>query len=270
MPASSLPASPDAAGDIGAALALDIEDLAVGGGADCIGRLSCGRRSSFSYRRLPEPRLHLTVQKLDDSFFDIEIARSATVWELKVAIENLFSDLYDDAQKTISWNHVWSHFCLCFKNERLIDDKATLRGFGIRDGDVLHFAQHLSVDYSPCRSLPKYQKEPSHTHRRSRTSLDGYRLVSLLDDLSEDEGEKFTNSRCSTSVLEDPCVFEYNEVHEEHVEEETPKKGSLFHRWFSSSKLRSNRRTHAEDTVPLSNEKKNAHPKLGKWFTFKF
>jgi hypothetical protein len=34
---------------------------------------------------------------------DIEIARSATVWELKVAIENLFSDLYDDAQKTISW-----------------------------------------------------------------------------------------------------------------------------------------------------------------------
>jgi hypothetical protein len=22
--------------------------------------------------------------------------------------------------------------------------------------------------------------------------------------------------------------------------------------------------------VPLSNEKKNAHPKLGKWFTFKF
>ena len=108
------------------------------------------------------------------------------------------------------------------------------------------------------------------SHCRSRTSLDGYRLVSLLDDLSEDEGEKFTNSRCSTSVLEDPCVFEYNEVHEERVEEETPKKGSLFHRWFSSSKLRSNRRTHAEDTVPLSSEKKNAHPKLGKWFTFKF
>jgi hypothetical protein len=110
------------------------------------------------------------------------------------------------------------------------------------------------------------------SHCRSRTSLDGYRLVSLLDDLSEDEGEKFTNSRCSTSVLEDPCVFEYNEVHEERrVEEETPKKVSLFHRWFSSSKLRSYRRTHhAEDTVPLSSEKKNAHPKLGKWFTFKF
>ncbi|AQK69220.1 Ubiquitin-like superfamily protein [Zea mays] len=137
MPASSLPASPDATGDIGAALELDLEDLAAGGGTDCIGALACGR-SSFSYRRLPEPRLRLTVQKLDDSFFDIEIARSATVWELKVTIENLFSALYDDTQKTISWNHVWSHFCLCFKDERLTDDKATLRGFGIRDGDVVH------------------------------------------------------------------------------------------------------------------------------------
>ncbi|PWZ18808.1 hypothetical protein Zm00014a_007774 [Zea mays] len=31
-----------------------------------------------------------------------------------------------------------SHFCLCFKDVRLTDDKATLRGFGIRDGDVIH------------------------------------------------------------------------------------------------------------------------------------
>jgi hypothetical protein len=69
MPAGSLPASPDAAGDIAASIALDLEDLALGGGADCIGALTCGRRSSFSYRRLPEPRLRLTVQKLDDSFF---------------------------------------------------------------------------------------------------------------------------------------------------------------------------------------------------------
>jgi hypothetical protein len=70
MPASIRSVSPDAAGDIGAALAL--EDLVVGsggGGADCIGALACGRRSSFSYRRLPEPRLRLTVRKLDGSFF---------------------------------------------------------------------------------------------------------------------------------------------------------------------------------------------------------
>ena len=63
MPATSIrSASPDSAGDIGAALAL--MDLAVGGG----GALSCGR-SSFSYRRIPDPPLRLTVRKLDGSFF---------------------------------------------------------------------------------------------------------------------------------------------------------------------------------------------------------
>nr|CAB3445900.1 unnamed protein product [Digitaria exilis] len=57
----------------GAVDALALEDLeaAGGGGADCIGgALSCGRRSSFSYHRLPDPRLRLTVRKLDGSFFD--------------------------------------------------------------------------------------------------------------------------------------------------------------------------------------------------------
>lgn len=34
--------------------------------------------------------------------------------------------------------HVWSHFCLCFKDEKLTDDKATLRAFGIRDGDEVY------------------------------------------------------------------------------------------------------------------------------------
>lgn len=98
------------------------------------------------------------------------------------------------------------------------------------------------------------------------TSSDDIRPRSLLDDLNEDEGEKFTDSRCSTSVLEDLCIYEYNE---ERMEEESHKKGSLFRGWFSYSKLRSNRRTHAEDTVPPSCEKKNARPKLGKWFSSK-
>ncbi|RLM79949.1 uncharacterized protein C2845_PM12G05190 [Panicum miliaceum] len=256
MPATSIrSASPDSAGDIGAALAL--MDLVGGGGG--------GRRSSFSYRRIPDPPLRLTVRKLDGSFFDVEIARSAAVWELKAAIEELFFALFDDTDKAISWQHVWSHFCLCFKDEKLTDDKATLRAFGIRDGDKLHFTQHLSVDDSPCKSLSKNQKAASH--RRSTTLLDDSRPGSLLDDLNEDEGVKFTYSRCSTSVFEDLCIHEYNEG---RVEEESHhKKGSLFRGWFSYSKLmRSNRRTHAEYTVPLSC-KKNARPKFGKWFSSK-
>lgn len=60
--------SPDAAaGDIESAL----DDFARAD-ADCIAAaLACGR-TSFSYRRLPEPRrLRLTVRKLDDSYFGI-------------------------------------------------------------------------------------------------------------------------------------------------------------------------------------------------------
>ncbi|CAL5023540.1 unnamed protein product [Urochloa decumbens] len=265
MPAASIrPTSPDAAGDIGAALALEDLLVAGGGGADCIGALSCGRRSSFSYRRLPEPRLRLTVRKLDGAFFEVEVARTAAVWELKAAIEEVFFALFDDTEKTISWQHVWSHFCLCFKDEKLTDDKATLRAFGIKDGDELHFAQHLSVDYNPCKSLPKNQKAASH--RRSYALLDDSRPRSLLDDLDEDEGEKVTDSRYSTSVLEDLCILEY---HEERMEEESRKKGSLFRGWFSFSysKSRSNRRTHVEEAVPLSSEKKNTRTKKGKWMS---
>lgn len=60
--------SPDAAaGDIESAL-----DEFARADADCIAAaLACGR-TSFSYRRLPEPRrLRLTVRKLDDSYFGI-------------------------------------------------------------------------------------------------------------------------------------------------------------------------------------------------------
>ncbi|EEC72648.1 hypothetical protein OsI_06171 [Oryza sativa Indica Group] len=208
--------SPDAAaGDIESAL----DDFARAD-ADCIAAaLACGR-TSFSYRRLPEPRrLRLTVRKLDDSYFDVQIARSAAVWELKAAIEDVFAALYDETDnKAISWQHVWSHFCLCFKDEKLTDDKATLRAFGIRDGDELHFAQHLSVEYRPCKSL---------SLRRSRTSLDDFsaRSRSLLDDLGEDDGDKFIDTRHSTSVLEEGL---YVYQHDEECMEQSRKKGGFF------------------------------------------
>lgn len=244
---------------------LALEDIARAD-ADCIGSLTCGR-TSFSYHRLPEPRLRLTIRKLDASYFDVKIARSAAVWELKAAIEGVFIALYDDTEKAISWRHVWSHFCLCFKDEKLTDDKATLRAFGIRDGDELHFAQHLSVDYSPRKSLSKNHKAASH--RRSRTSLDDFSVSprTLLDDLIEDEGEKkFTDTRRSTSVLEEGlCIYQYNE----ECMEEGRKKGSLFRGWFSYSRLRSNRRTHSEDALQSSCEKKGTRPKLGKWLSSK-
>lgn len=41
----------------------------------------------------------------------------------------------------LSRSHVWSHFCLSFKGQKLIDDKTYIRFLGIRDDDQvsLHF-----------------------------------------------------------------------------------------------------------------------------------
>ncbi|PNT66061.1 uncharacterized protein LOC100841643 [Brachypodium distachyon] len=263
MTAATMGSATPGRGDI-AFGALDLEDIARAADADCIGALACGP-ASFSYHRLPEPRLRLTIRKLDDSYFDVQIARSAAVWELKAAIEAVFIALFYDMDNAITWQHVWSHFCLCFKDEKLTDDRATLRAFGIKDGDELHFSQHLSVDYSPCK---RSKSQRSASHRRSRTSVDdfGVRSRTLLDDLiEEDEAEKLTTTRHSTSALEEGFgVYQQYEYMEEGG-----KKGSFFSNWFSYSRLRGNRRTHSEDAAQSSCEKKANRPKLGKWLSSK-
>ncbi|KAE8811954.1 hypothetical protein D1007_11180 [Hordeum vulgare] len=98
MPSAATLSSSMGSSDIEFALNLqDIADCAAN--ADCIGALAC-RRASFSYHRLPEPPLRLTVRKLDDSYF--------------ARVEPLL---------------------LMLQDEKMTDDKATLRAFGIKDGD---------------------------------------------------------------------------------------------------------------------------------------
>ncbi|KAG6520661.1 uncharacterized protein LOC122053633 [Zingiber officinale] len=107
------------------------------------------RRSSSSYFRLPSDGiLRLSVLKLDGSSFDVRVARTASVRDLKDAVEDLFSELRDpeDGKGSISWSHVWGHFCLCYKEHKLTDDKACLKTFRINDGDQLHFMRHLSLN----------------------------------------------------------------------------------------------------------------------------
>ncbi|KAI4999246.1 hypothetical protein ZWY2020_003835, partial [Hordeum vulgare] len=113
--------------------ALDLEDItARAAKVDCVSVLACGH-ARFSYHRLPEPPIRLTIRKLDDSYF---------------AIQGVFVALYHDMENVVTWEHVWSHFCLCFKDEKMTDDKATLRAFGIKDGDE-HIAQHYHRSHTP-------------------------------------------------------------------------------------------------------------------------
>lgn len=61
-----------------------------------------GRHSSFAYLRLPEQHLHLSVLKLDGSSFDLEIAKAATVMELKMKIEIIFDKIAVEGGYSIS------------------------------------------------------------------------------------------------------------------------------------------------------------------------
>uniref|UniRef100_A0A1D1Y5Y6 U11/U12 small nuclear ribonucleoprotein n=1 Tax=Anthurium amnicola TaxID=1678845 RepID=A0A1D1Y5Y6_9ARAE len=92
------------------------------------------RWSSFSYYRLPEHRLRLTIVKLDSSSFDVQVMRSASISDLKLAVEEIFTRS-PKGEGEISWFHVWGHFCLCYKDQKLIDNKVSLKTFGIKDGD---------------------------------------------------------------------------------------------------------------------------------------
>ncbi|KAE8801557.1 hypothetical protein D1007_22770 [Hordeum vulgare] len=149
MPSAATRSSSMGSSDI--EFALDLEDIAVRAAkVDCVGVLACGH-TRFSYHRLPEPPLRLTVRKLDDSYFGTKSrplpfnsprtmwvmceSPGPPLWELKAAIQGVFVALYHDMENAVTWQHVWSHFCLCFKDEKMTDDKATLRAFGIKDGD---------------------------------------------------------------------------------------------------------------------------------------
>ncbi|KAJ1410939.1 Ubiquitin-like domain superfamily [Sesbania bispinosa] len=94
---------------------------------------------NFSY----EP-LRLSVLKLDASSFHVEVARTATVAELKQAVEAAFSYMPQKGTGKISWPHVWGQFCLCYDGHKLVTDTDYLRDYGIRDGDQLHFMRHVS------------------------------------------------------------------------------------------------------------------------------
>ncbi|KAK9141743.1 hypothetical protein Syun_011143 [Stephania yunnanensis] len=121
-----------------------------------------------SYHKLPPPQLFkLTIHKLDRSSFDVCVARTGTVAELKKTIEDVFAELPREGEREISWSDVWGHFCLCYKGMNLVEDKAFIRSYGVKDGDQLHFVHHLSLDRSPLKKRSK-----GRTQTRSVTGSD--------------------------------------------------------------------------------------------------
>ncbi|KAK9043977.1 hypothetical protein V6N11_072300 [Hibiscus sabdariffa] len=94
-------------------------------------------RKSCSYSMLSEEPIKLSVRKLDGSSFDVEVIKSATIAELKLAVQHVFSHMLKKGPGMISWPHVWGHFCLCYHGLKLLKDTDHIMNYGIKDGDQL-------------------------------------------------------------------------------------------------------------------------------------
>ncbi|KAG0449644.1 hypothetical protein HPP92_027187 [Vanilla planifolia] len=97
----------------------------------------------------------LTIIKLDASSFDVHVARTASVRELKIAVEDVFTQSKKDGPRRPS------------PGLKLIEEKALLKNFGIKDGDQLHFIRHLSISYTPLRHRQRLHPAKTELRRKS-------------------------------------------------------------------------------------------------------
>ncbi|XP_022134606.1 uncharacterized protein LOC111006831 [Momordica charantia] len=156
-------------------------------------------RKNVSYRQLPHQPLHLSVLKLDGSCFDIQVKKSATVAELKGAVEAVFSHMPQDGPGKISWLHVWWHFCLCYAGEKLVDDTDYIANFGIKDGDQLQFVRHVTTGYNVIRKQSNEYVVSSKLHSRTssrskshkRNDQDNYNDIEMGRFQHHNNGELF-------------------------------------------------------------------------------
>ncbi|KAH0459276.1 hypothetical protein IEQ34_012090 [Dendrobium chrysotoxum] len=156
------------------------------------------RRRSFSYYRLPVHLLKLTVLKLDGSSFDVQVARTASVRELKMAVEEVFGQYHMDRKmESISWAHVWGQFCLSFRGIKLIDEKALIKGFGIEDSDQLQFVRHLSISCTPIKQRRRGQETKAEWRRKSWSGAE------LLEFEFEDSGSGNRRNKDVTPVIKE-------------------------------------------------------------------
>lgn len=183
-------------------------------------------RKNVLYRQLPHQPLMLSVLKLDGSCFDIQVKRSATVAELKGAVESVFSHMPENGPGKISWLHVWWHFCLCYAGQKLLDDADYIANFGIKDGDQLQFVRHVTTGYNVIR-------------KQSKKCLVSSKLLSRISSRSKShkQNEQEDMERYNCNDIESGR-FQHHGNNELFVNHE-PKMVVLLGGWFSHTKLAS-------------------------------
>ncbi|XVE53604.1 hypothetical protein DITRI_Ditri03aG0016000 [Diplodiscus trichospermus] len=189
-------------------------------------------RKSFSYSKLPEEPIKLSVRKLDGSSFDVEVIKSATIAELKLAVQDVFSHMPKKGPGKISWPHVWGHFCLCYDGQKLVIDTDLIINYGIRDGDQLHFIRHITSIYSVTKIRPKrrvvVRKKSNLSISSSRSSLRNEQNDEQDDDYDDTESRKCQslNDKNQSMIVQQECKF-----------------GHLWRGWSLYSRMSSIRRT---------------------------
>lgn len=89
--------------------------------------------------------MRVSVLKLDGTSFDVAVMNTASVKDLKLAIKQKVNEMEQSkmGHRHISWKHVWANFCLSYHNEKLLDDKAALEGFGVRNNSKVQFVPYV-------------------------------------------------------------------------------------------------------------------------------
>lgn len=206
-----------------------------------------GRRSSFgnvtkalfySYNKLPEEPLRLSVLKLDASSFEIEVMKSATVEELRQAVEAAFSYMPQEGPGKISWPHLWGHFCLCYGDQKLLMETDYIKNYGIKDGDQLQFIRHVSGNYSlkKKRSLKKIAGSES-----PKISLSPSNRSEEKEQNYEDKGyDDLENGECQ----------HFQDKNDGIITQDEARWSCFFRRWLMYSRLSTMDRTIGWKTSP--------------------
>ncbi|KAF3450898.1 hypothetical protein FNV43_RR06987 [Rhamnella rubrinervis] len=150
-----------------------------------------------SYQKLPQLQLlKLSILKLDGSAFEVLVGRNASISELKQVIEEVFSSSSEQEGQGISWSLVWGHFCLCYEGQKLTNDKAHIRNYGIKEGDQLQFIRHMCINFSPLEK--RSEKEGLGIWKKESMLPSGTNAVKYFD---EDEEEKPAPARIKMAQL---------------------------------------------------------------------
>ncbi|MCO5576002.1 hypothetical protein L7F22_029809 [Adiantum nelumboides] len=104
--------------------------------------------------------MKLSILKMDNTVMDVAIPNNARVCDLKKVVEMKVTDLEQAkmGHRHISWRHVWKNYCLCYLNQKLLDDLVPLQDYGIRNNCQVRFVWHLAAKESGQHSRAKRRR----------------------------------------------------------------------------------------------------------------